>query len=189
MSRSFRSFIAVAIPEDIRNRIAEFQEGLKAAGADIRWVRPESLHVTLKFLGQVEEGSLDPVFGVMRETLGDLRRFHIGIRGTGMFPNARRPRILWVGVKAGGDVLADTASRLDHALSNLGFDREKRPFSAHLTIGRVRSPKNLKPIIEAMDSADFEGGVFEVEEVLLMQSDLQPTGAVYSALGRTKLRG
>jgi len=189
LERKLRTFIAVTIPDSVREKIAEFQEELKQHGADVKWVRPESIHITLKFLGDVEEERIDEVARAVQRAVEGVKPFPVSVGGAGTFPNDRRPRVLWVGVEESAEKLADLAMRIDGELSVLGFERERRKYSGHLTIGRVRSPNRIGPTVEAMHSVEFEGGVFEAAEVLFVKSDLKPTGAVYTALKRIKLQG
>jgi len=184
-----RTFIAVDVPDVIRDGIARLQSDMKRYRADVKWVRPESIHITLKFLGDVQVDRIDGMAQAIKESVEGVDSFPVSVGGTGMFPGARRPRVFWVGVKEGAGVLSDLALRIETALNKLGFEKEKRKYSAHLTIGRVRTPKGIQPVVEAMRSTTFEAGVFEVDEIVLMKSDLKPTGAVYTALRTVKLRG
>lgn len=189
MERMIRTFIAVDIPDSTRVNIGKLQDKLRQHRADVKWVRPEGIHITLKFLGNVEEGRIEEVVHAVREAVNSLDPFVVALGGTGTFPNARRPRVLWVGVEKGSENLVELATRIEAKLSDLGFPKEKRKFSAHLTIGRVRSPSRIEATVRAMHSIGFEGEGFEVGEVVVMKSDLRPTGAIYTALGRIKLRG
>lgn len=189
MGSELRTFVAVDVPEEVRREIREFQAPLKRVGADVKWVRPESIHITLKFLGNVHENRVGEITEALSGCVEGVAPFRVSVAGSGMFPGAQRPRVLWVGVKEGAEALSELASRIDESLSGLGFEKEKRKYSAHLTIGRVRSPRGLQPVVEAMQSAAFEAGVVEAGEIVLMKSDLKPTGAVYTALERIKLRG
>jgi len=184
-----RTFIAINLPDSVRERIAEFQAKLKQDRADVKWVRPESIHITLKFLGDVEEEKMDGVAQAVQRSVEGMSAFTVSVEGTGTFPNDRRPRVLWVGVEEGAEKLADLAMNLDRELSGLGFEGEKRKYSAHLTIGRVRSLNRMDGTVESMRALGFEGEAFEVRDVVVMKSDLQPTGAVYTALRRINLQG
>ena len=189
MKPTIRTFVAIDVPAGVRESIGGFQAGLKRHDADVKWVRPESIHITLKFLGDVAGGRIGEMANALRGAVEGASPFRVSVEGTGVFPGGQKPRVLWIGVKEGAEALSVLASHVDAALSGLGFDREKRKYSAHLTIGRVRSPKGIQPVVEAMQSAAFEAGVIEAEEIVLMKSDLQPMGAVYTALERIKLRG
>jgi 2'-5' RNA ligase len=189
LGQNIRTFIAVRIPDSIRDRIAKLQTELRKHGADIKWVRPESIHVTLKFLGDVEETRMEEVGEAVEKAVEHIPPFVVSVNGLGTFPNDRRPRVLWVGVDQGDGELVDMAKRIEDSLSVLGFEKEERRYSAHLTMGRVRSPRRIGETVRAMHVSDFSGGAFRVEEVFVMKSDLKPTGAVYTALKTIKLRG
>jgi 2'-5' RNA ligase len=113
----------------------------------------------------------------------------MALAGTGCFPNARRPAVLWIGATEGAASLVRLAEAVDGALGALGFEREKRAYSAHLTIGRVRSPRNVSAVVDAMALAGFADGPFRIDAVHLMKSDLLRTGAVYTTLRTFKLQG
>ena len=189
MNRSIRTFIAVDIPDEIRERIAAFQDGLKQYRADVKWVRPASIHLTLKFLGDVEEKWIEEVANAVQKATRGTEPFSVSVCGTGTFPNDRRPRVLWIGVEQGVEKLKTLALKIDETLSELGFEKEKRAYSAHLTLGRVRSPNRIASTVESMHTLGFDGGTFDVGEIFVMKSDLKPTGAVYTALKRIKLEG
>ena len=189
MVTEIRTFVAIDVPEEVRQEIRDFQAPLKRMGADVKWVRPESIHITLKFLGNVAENRVGEITEALAGCVSGIAPFRVIVAGTGMFPGAQLPRVLWVGVKDGAEALSVLASRIDESLSGLGFDREKRKYSAHLTIGRVRSPRGFQPVAEAICAATFEAGVVGAGEIVLVKSDLKPTGAVYTALERIKLRG
>lgn len=187
--QKIRTFIAVRVPETIRQKIAELQNRLKPYCGDIRWVRPESIHVTLKFLGDVPAEQIKPIAEAIQKAVASVRPFDVSVEGTGFFPSSRRPRVLWVGVEKGFDALKDLAVKVDEVCTTFQFQKEKRDYSAHLTIGRVRSPKQIDPLIQTLQTVGFVGGSYRVEEVAVMKSDLLKTGAVYTALHQIKLQG
>jgi len=187
--QKIRTFIAVHVPDRVRSKIAEFQNRLKPFGCDVRWVRPESIHVTLKFLGDVRAEQIGGIAESIRKAVESLDSFDVLVGGAGVFPDARRPRVLWIGVQKGSEELIVLASKIEDVCSKFNFKKEMRAFSAHLTIGRVRSPKGIASLMEAMQTIGFEGGSYPVEEIVVMKSDLQQTGAVYTPLHRIKLQG
>ena len=184
-----RTFIAINIPDMVRSEIAKFQSELKIHRADVKWVRPESMHITLKFLGNVKEENMSEVARCVGEAAHGYKPFTVEVSGVGTFPNERRPRVLWIGVKSGAEILSELASRVDGALSGMGFEREKRRYSAHLTLGRVRSPNRIQDVVNAMTVQGFEAKPFDVTELDVMKSELLRTGAVYTAMERIKLVG
>lgn len=189
MGQNIRTFVAVRIPDGIRDRIAKLQAELRKHGADVKWVRPESIHMTLKFLGDVEETRMEEIGEAVEKAVERIHPFTVSVNGTGTFPNDQRPRVLWVGVDQGNEELVDMAKKIEDSLSVLGFKKEGRRYSAHLTMGRVRSPRRIGETVDAIHALGFSGGAFRIEEVCVMKSDLKSTGAVYTALKTIKLRG
>jgi 2'-5' RNA ligase len=189
MTEKIRTFIAINIPDHVREAIDGFQKKLKEYSADVKWVRPESIHITLKFLGDVEIGRIDKMAHAVQDAVNDVEPFTISVSGVGTFPNDRRPRVLWVGVQEGAETLSDLAKKIDHALSTMGFEKEKRKYSAHLTLGRVRSPNYIDKTVRDMRSMGFESESFAVGSIEVMKSQLLKTGAVYTALHHIKFKG
>ncbi len=182
-----RSFIAVDIPGSVRDKLDDLLDKLKRSQADVKWVKSKSIHITLKFLGNIEEARLPKIKEIIGKVAENIKPFTVSIEGTGAFPNDRRPRVLWVGVQKGSETLTHLAEDLDSQLTSLGFEREKRSYSPHLTLGRVRSSKNIDTVIDVMHSMRFQAGDFLNETILLMKSDLRPDGAVYTVLEKIKL--
>ena len=189
MNSTIRTFIAVPVPDSIRSQIADFQSTLRQQKADIKWVRSESIHITLKFLGDVQEDKIEEISRILQVCIEDVDSFILSITGTGAFPNLQRPRVLWIGIEQGLRQLGDLSKRINRALEDIGFESEKRPFSGHVTLGRVRSPNRLGLTIEKMMKLGFESNPFKIENVLFMKSDLKPTGAEYTVLAKIQLKG
>ena len=168
-------------------KISEVQSQLKQSLTGIRWVVQENLHFTLKFLGSVEDKKVAPIMQALGQALRPAPSFSLMGKGIGIFPNIRRARVLWIGLHGQG--LHRLAEEVESALEPLGFAREKRDFAPHLTIGRWRNfglqPQKLREGTERWQDYDF--GQSQVEEVVLFQSVLKPTGAVYSPLGVIRL--
>jgi len=177
-----RAFIGIRIDPNMAQKIAEVQSRLQESFSGIRWVGTNNLHLTLKFLGDVEEGKVKPISEALEQALQDISQFSILGREIGVFPDIRRARVLWVGLES--EALASVAKSVESALKPIGFPREKRGFTPHLTIGRWRNfdgrPERLKQEIDRFKNYDF--GESWVEEVVFFQSVLKPQGAVYSAL-------
>lgn len=147
----------------------------------VAWVSPENLHVTLKFLGHVDEARLEPMRGALGGAAAAGPPFDLAITGLGAFPTAARPRVLWAGVGRGAEALAALAAAVERALAALGVPPEDRPFSAHVTLGRVREPRRdpaLAAALAAGAARDF--GTLRVAHVSLMRSDLSPGGRRYT---------
>ncbi|MGD8240004.1 MAG: RNA 2',3'-cyclic phosphodiesterase [Armatimonadota bacterium] len=183
-----RSFVAVGIAADVRRHLAEAQQQLKAARARARWVRAGNLHVTVKFLGDIAEQRVPDVLDALGRAAGGIEPFVMRVQGLGAFPGLRRPRVVWAGVTDGAEQSARLAQGVERELAPLGFSREKRPFAAHITLGRVKSFVGVSALAELIAAhGDTEFGTVRVDEVTLMRSELRPDGAVYSVLGQAPL--
>lgn len=182
-----RAFIAIEVPDFIQKEIAFIQDRLRRAAASVKWVKPENIHLTLKFLGNIEPGWVDRILREMDHIAGDTERFTLYIKGIGCFPNMRNPRVIWVGVEDVEKRAASLQLRLDSSLESLGFPREERAFTPHLTIGRFKSPSGRKEILDEVHKLGIPSlGSLEAEEMILFQSELNPQGAIYTPLGRAR---
>jgi len=182
-----RTFIAVELDEAIRERLAQAQERLRATGCSVKWVSPDKIHLTLKFLGQIEGGAVEAVRQVMSSAAWDVEPFEVTVAGLGAFPARGAPRVVWAGIAHGGG-LAALHGQLDGALARLGVGPETRAFAPHLTLGRVkdrRGAEALRPLLEAGAAEQF--GTQRVEEIVLFRSVLSPGGSTYTALHRERL--
>lgn len=184
-----RTFIAIDLPSEVRNRIASFQADLKKCGADVRWVKPDSIHLTLKFLGETEEGIVDSLAGAVAEKIKSFAGLNLSLDQTGVFPNRNRPRVCWVGLAGDLAKLAEIQKAVDEAASGFGFERDERKFSPHITMGRIKSSRAKDRLIEALDNLQPERPEFKAEELYLIKSDLKPSGATYTKLARLPLEG
>ncbi|MBM3889321.1 MAG: RNA 2',3'-cyclic phosphodiesterase [Verrucomicrobia bacterium] len=183
-----RLFIAVDISEAVRDAVAATQSQLKLANADVAWVKPENFHLTLKFLGEVPDEELDDINAALDLAAAPHGAFEMEMRGMGCFPDRGVPRVVWAGVGEGRDALKGLARDLEEAMAALRFAREKREFAAHLTIGRVRSPRGADRLRRHVD-AELETvfGRSTVDQVRLYKSTLAPGGSIYEVLGAAKL--
>jgi RNA 2',3'-cyclic 3'-phosphodiesterase len=187
-----RCFVAVDLSPDVRDAIAHAQAGVRAAAAraDVRWVDPAQLHLTLKFLGAVPDDRVPAVSRALEAAVAPTPPIALAAAGLGGFPSLGRPRVLWAGVAAGASELALLADAVDRALVPLGFPPESRPFRGHLTIGRVRSPRGGRALAAAVEAARAPAfGAWTAAEVVLYESRLRPTGAVYAPVSCHPLRG
>jgi 2'-5' RNA ligase len=184
-----RTFIAVDIGKAIRDRAVALQETLARTGTDVKWVEPENLHVTLLFLGEVDERQVLAVCRVVAERCQEQAAFPLCIERAGCFPNPRRPRVLWVGVGQGTQELCTLHDALEPPLLELGcYRREDRQYTPHITLGRVKSDRPTEKLAAALaKQAGWQGGETEVREVLVLSSQLTPKGPVYAVLSRAKL--
>jgi 2'-5' RNA ligase len=182
-----RSFIAIHLPAGVRAELASLEDKLKAGRHPfVKWVDPESMHLTLKFLGNVAVDSIPQIVEAMSGVAGAHPAFKLLVAGTGAFPNWQRPQVVWVGVGGELDRLNSLQKGLESVLSPLGFPPEFRPFSAHLTLGRLRdrvTPDERRRFGEFAQRISFETSLsFEVNAIRLMKSQLTPAGPIYSEL-------
>jgi 2'-5' RNA ligase len=176
-----RLFVALQIPPAVRKNLAEFLATLRAISSEPRWVRTENLHVTLKFIGEVQAEKLGDMRAALSAVHSD-RAVALDFRGVGFFPNEKRPRVFWAGIEASTN-LARLAGDIDRALQKLGIPPEKRPFSPHLTLARFEPPgvpENLRAAIQENSKREF--GSVAAKEFHLIESKLKPGGAEYTTL-------
>jgi 2'-5' RNA ligase len=179
-----RSFIAIAITEIIKERIVELIQRLVKYHADIKWVKPENLHLTLKFLGDTPEILLPKIHESLAKTITSFEPFYIRIYGTGVFPNKKYPKVIWIGLEH-SSMLKTLAKEIELSMTTFGYQKERKGFNPHLTVGRVRSQKGIIDIMKDLENsqnADF--GSLGVNSVDLMKSVLNPKGAEYTCLFR-----
>ena len=189
MSKTIRTFIAIEIPGNIVSKIRELQEGVKVYGLKIRWVRPENIHLTLKFLGDVEAIKISEIAGVISKSVKGHTPISLKAKGIGVFPSIKRPRVLWVGLTGQLESLVQLQKTLDENLEVFGFVREKRPFKGHLTMGRIKDKIDVKKFGDAlMAFRSFESEIFNADHIVLYKSELKPSGAVYTELASAKFR-
>jgi len=184
-----RTFIAVGISSEVRERIAQIQAEFKKGDADVKWVEPENLHLTLKFLGEVSEEKISGVIEKTRMAAYGISNFRVHLSGFGSFPNLKFPRVVWIGIKEGSEELKNLSERIEENLSQLGFAKEKREFSAHLTIGRVRSPREKGKLVKKIEELErSDVGEFSVDRVLVMESQLSSRGPTYRIIEEVNLK-
>ncbi|MDP2158585.1 MAG: RNA 2',3'-cyclic phosphodiesterase [Nitrospirota bacterium] len=179
---TIRSFISIELSDDIRRSMADLIAELRKAGADVTWVPAEKIHLTLKFLGNTDESLIPKIKERISNKLLHYNAFYINISGIGCFPSEKRPRVLWVGIER-SDILQSIQKEIDTEVAGLGFAREDRPFSPHLTIGRVRSQKGVAEMLRRFAefrTTDF--GAVEVKSIHIMKSELKPAGAEHTSL-------
>lgn len=183
--RTVRSFLALDSPKDILQEIGKAQEQLKRLiHGEIRWVRPEAIHLTLKFFGDVPEHDVAKISAVAGKVAAGVRPFDLTIGGVGGFPDRyRQPRVIWLGMGGEAARLVTFQKGMERALQEIGFPREERPFLPHLTLGRVLTPKGLTGLSGVLDKGEtYTAGRFTASGLCLFKSDLTPRGAVYTRL-------
>jgi RNA 2',3'-cyclic 3'-phosphodiesterase len=188
-----RCFIAIDLDSEVRQRLGDVQDHLRAAlrGEPLRWVRPDGVHLTLKFLGDQPADRIEPIQRVLSDWASGVDPFDLQITGAGAFPDAGRPRVVWVGVHESSGRLPGDVDRLEAALEPLGVRREGRPYQAHLTLARVKDPLTPTGLHRLQQELPAFGesviASLHVEDVVLFRSELRPTGAEYSALATSRL--
>ncbi|MBI5755827.1 MAG: RNA 2',3'-cyclic phosphodiesterase [Nitrospirae bacterium] len=183
-----RCFISISLPEGTKRGIVAIQERLKSSGADVSWTRPEGMHLTMKFLGEVEEKRLSKIETALNRAVSDISLFSLNVSEIGIFPDMRRPRVVWIGLKEDGDNLVRLQKGVEEELRKIGFPSENRGFTPHITLGRIRSNRNIEKLLNLIEEEKvIELGSFEVSDVHLMRSELKPAGAVYTELYKAVL--
>ena len=191
-NQKIRSFIAIELPEEVKTGLHRLQAELNLPQHTfIKCVAPEGIHLTLKFLGNISPQKVAEITGVMEQASQGISPFQLQITEVGAFPNMRQPRVLWVGIKGELDKLIGWQKRIDNGLAPLGFAKETRPFTPHLTLARVRegcSPGDRRSLGELVMKTPVKLNYsLEVNSLNLMKSQLLPGGAVYSRLAQVKL--
>jgi 2'-5' RNA ligase len=183
-----RSFVAVLLPDPLKARLDEAAAPLRQQGGAVSWVRAENLHVTMRFLGGVDEATIGKVREALAEAAAGVAPFRIVLQGFGGFPTARAPRVVWAGVSDGGEQLGALHARVEAALARRRIPAEGRAFHPHVTLGRAREPRGAGGLAEALGAPGAPLGQTLVDAIHLMRSDLHPSGARYSVLAREPLR-
>jgi len=184
-----RTFIAIDLDPEIKKAISDFLRRLKKLGSsNIGWIKEQGMHLTLKFLGEIDDAQVSQVKELMEDTTRSSKTFLLKLKGTGFFPpNSKYARVLWIGTVSEAALL-ELQERLESRLEGLGFSRENRPFHPHLTLGRVKNPSGLGDIISEFEKAkEAEFGEMTVKRITLFKSTLKPTGAEYTVLHESPL--
>jgi len=182
-----RTFICIEIPVFIKEQIIELQNKLKSFGRGVRWVNPAGIHLTLKFLGNVPEEKLNNIAETVQSAMKGLSPITIKIANAGAFPNFKSPRVFWIGVEETTGQLEKYHKLVENGLEKLGYEKENRKFSPHLTLGRIKSSEGVDKISNELSNTVINFGEFTAEEIIIMKSDLKPSGAVYIPLFKLKI--
>jgi len=178
-----RSFIAIELPRETRDCLERVTNRLKASAVDVRWVRTNDIHLTLKFLGDVEEQRIPEIAGCIERCLEGISPFSITVRDLGAFPGDHNPQVIWIAAADESDRLSIVQGSLEDGLSRIGFKKENRPYFPHLTLGRLKSPRGKETVRRGL--AEFKNtdcGSYTAGAVSLIKSELKPSGAVYTLL-------
>jgi len=182
---TIRAFLALDVSKEVKMKIMSLQEEIAGAGADVRRVGADSMHITLKFLGEIDEMMAGKVLEVMKRVRSEA--FVLDIAGAGAFPNTRMPRVLWVGATGGGEKAVEIAKQLEAGLLALGFPKE-REFTPHITVGRVKSARNAALLAGILQrNRDTRYGSTPIDRIVLKKSILTPSGPIYSDIGDVRL--
>jgi len=177
---TFRGFIAIEI--QAASSIIEFENAITKTGADVKLVEPKNIHLTLKFLGDTDENQIDAIEHIIKESVTNMTPFPLTLKGTGVFPNEKYLKVIWIGITNAAS-LKKIADTLDEKLATLGFKKENRGFSPHLTIGRVRTAKNKEQLLTVIKNHNEKEFLRqEIHSVTLKKSDLTPAGPIYTTL-------
>lgn len=185
--QEIRAFIALQSSSEIKARLAGVQSELISANADVKWDSPEKFHITLKFLGNCKPEVLAQLTTDLRSSLQDIHSFEIVYKTIGCFPTITHPKVVWVGADK-NQSLDQLQTKVEEACTHLGFTKEDRQFHPHITLGRVKGNRNIHRLTEKLKSITLEPLQVECSEVLLMRSELKPTGSVYTLLNSIPLK-
>jgi len=183
MPATIRSFIAIDLPKTVVCRLEDAQRQLKALNLPAKWVRPENIHLTLKFLGNISSDRVDVIARVISLAAEGRPPLTLELRGIGFFPGVKRARVVWIGLGGQVQPLFALQREVEQQLAAIGIAPEKKPFRGHLTLGRIRqhvAPPVMRKVLDTF--ADFSSDGFAVDRVCLYQSELRPTGPVYTRL-------
>jgi len=184
-----RAFIGIALPSAIREALGELQGELARSQADVKWVLPEQLHVTLKFLGEITELQRQAVEAMLRKMAEPEAPFQLSLEGVGAFPSIHAPRVIWVGIRAGKERVERIAHAIEREGERIRLQKDERPFAAHVTLGRVRSPQRLKPLADQLQAVVWQPlAPWRVESLTLYESRLSSSGPSYTVLADAPLK-
>ncbi len=187
-----RSFIAIELPDELRLELVQLETQLKSGKQPgVKWVDPHSIHLTLKFLGSIAVDRTGEITRAMEEATQVVSPFHLEVKGLGVFPNLKRVQIAWVGISGEVDRLGQIQQRIESNLERLGFAPESRPFTAHLTLARLRNQASLderQRFGQLIVGTRFEAGSIKVDAISLMRSQLTREGAIYSRISSVRLK-
>ncbi|MFH1213572.1 MAG: RNA 2',3'-cyclic phosphodiesterase [Candidatus Neomarinimicrobiota bacterium] len=183
-----RTFIAIPIGEDMRRLIRSLYTEIPELRENVRLVPAENVHLTLKFLGDTDETQIPVVSAAIARVVADINRFQFTCDESGVFPNQRNPRVLWLGISAGAEQVCRLAQKIETALEEIGFPPENRDFRAHLTVGRLKDPRRKIAGLERFLNYKINPTIIPVENVIFYESNLTSGGAIYTRLSVVQLK-
>lgn len=190
MIRMIRTFVAIDLPGPVQGELGRFVQILQRANAPVSWVKPDRIHLTLKFLGDVQEDRIPSICDALQSVADGAEPFTIRPSGCGAFPTIKQMRVVWVGLRGDVEALRGVQTQVEESLRTLGFEPEGRPFRAHLTVGRVRGSQRTRVLQEILlTNQAFSAEAFDVTDLVLYKSVLRPEGAQYTPLCRAAFPG
>jgi 2'-5' RNA ligase len=187
-----RTFIAIELPQEVRDALSRLQNQLKSSGADVKWVAPENIHLTLKFIGDIDDIKLDKIIRIIEDIAKNKNSFYIHLCSIGAFPKLSYPKVIWAGIDKGDSETKEIAKELEERIEKAGIPKEDRPFSSHITIGRLRSYLNREKLVQNLENVmrefQTENLEFNVTEITLFKSTLTPKGPIYEILKEASLK-
>lgn len=183
MSETIRSFIAIELNQEIQQELGNLQAQLRKSDADIKWVKPENIHLTLRFLGNIDSSQIVDIKKVLNNLSTQTQSFQMNLSKIGAFPNLNYPKVIWVGVEEGKNQLIEINENLESRLEKNGFSRENRSFHPHITLGRVKSQKNRDRLKFQIQSINFlSKNKMIAQKITFFKSILAPEGSIYASL-------
>jgi len=184
-----RTFIAIEIPEETRQGLRDAQRLLRTDAVDASWPKPEGIHLTLKFLGEVSETKVPEITSVLSLAAAGSRAFRLAVDGIGTFPNARSARVVWAGLGGEIECLDRLQAAVENAMERAGFERENRPFTPHLTLGRIKYIRSRDAWVRSLEQVKgLSLPAFEVSSFSLIKSELKQSGAEYTQIAKFELK-
>ena len=178
-----RAFIAVEIDDLTKQKISDLISNLKKSKTDVKWITEDQMHLTLKFLGNIDKDKVRDIANTLSNISNNFKSFTISLSNIGAFPNLNRPRVIWLGIDKGAGYLKNLNEKIENELEKLGFEKEDREFNPHLTLGRVKTSKDLSELKKLLNETRFSlKNDININELILFQSTLTPRGATYSKL-------
>jgi 2'-5' RNA ligase len=190
--KMIRTFLAIDIPQEVKDSMEKIQYRLRNSLKEgmIRWTKPGSVHLTLKFFGSISERDIEHIIGLLKDSVKGFKPLMLTAEKVGVFPNARQPRVLWLGITGGDNSLMTLQKQIDDDVHGIGFPREERPFRPHLTLGRTKAHRGIEGLAAVLEEfKDYKAGALPVAGLTLYRSDLRPEGPVYTSLGYFPLGG
>ena len=189
MSDAIRAFIAIELNSDTQEGLARIQSELRSARADVKWVKPQNIHLTLKFLGNIDSSQAEKIKQILDEIGNKFKSFESDLNELGAFPKPNSPRVIWVGMQKGKDQVISIVNDLENKISEIGILREDRTFHPHVTLGRLRSPHNRSGLVEFLEKNKTIPPLnFTADKIVLFKSTLTPQGPIYEPLAQVSLK-